>query len=84
MIGRFFKFSNTRLNNALTITRATLTSGITEITITDAKITENSILSFYTSIYGVSPTAVSVSSGSVILTFDAQETDMEVGVQVNG
>ena len=37
---------------------------------------------FYTSIFGVNPTAVTVSNGSITLTFDAQKTDMNVEVRV--
>ena len=42
------------------------------------------MFSFYTSIWGVNPTGVSVATGSVTLTFDAQESDMEVGVRIDG
>ena len=66
------------------IFRNTLLAGETEITITNDNITENSALSFYTSIYGVNPTAAVANAGSVTLTFDAQETDMEVGVRIDG
>ncbi len=66
------------------ITKAVLPAGATTVTITDSRITTNSALSFYTSIYGVNPTDVSVAAGSVTLTFDAQDTDMKVGVRVDG
>lgn len=64
--------------------RTTLTAGETTVTITDEEITENSMLSFYTSIYGVNPKTVEVVAGSVTLTFAAQEVDMEVGVRIDG
>lgn len=69
---------------SLLITKGTLTAGETSITILDDRITPDSVLTFYTSIYGVNPSNVSVSAGSVILRFPAQSVDMEVGVQVNG
>lgn len=72
------------LEERLSVVRGTLTAGETEITITDERITETSILTFYTSIYGVSPKIVSVDTGSVTLTFYSQETDMEVGVRIDG
>ena len=50
----------------------------------DKNITQNSILSFYTSIYGVSPNEVTVENGSVTLTFDSQNVNMEVGVKIDG
>lgn len=65
------------------ITRSVLAAGETSITISDNRITTDSVLSFYTSIYGVNPKTVSVSNGSVALTFEAQTADMEVGVRVD-
>lgn len=62
----------------------TLTAGSTSITLSDSTIQANSALDFYTDVYGVNPTAVSVSSGSVTLTFDAQGSNMTVGVIVKG
>lgn len=60
----------------------TLTAGKTTITLTDNAITTDSKFDFYTSIYGVSPTNVTVAAGSITLTFDAQETNMNVEVRV--
>ena len=60
----------------------TLTAGETTITLTYYSITTDSTFDFYTSIYGVSPTNVTVANGSVTLEFDAQETDMTVEVRV--
>ena len=61
-----------------------LTAGETEITIFADAITTNSILSFFTSIYGVAPDTVNVQNGSVTMTFDAQNVNMKVGVSVDG
>ena len=66
------------------IIRKTLKQGETEISIEDSRIKEDSILSFYTSIYGVNPKTVVVSDGSVTLTFKSQEKNMEVGVSIDG
>ena len=66
------------------VIKSSLTTGQTEVTITHASIKTNSVLSFYSSIYGVNPTAVQVAEGSVTLTFDQQQSDMEVGVRVDG
>ena len=60
----------------------TLTAGQTSITLSHGNITEDSTFDFYTSIFGVNPTAVSVSSGSITLTFEAQQTNMNVKVRV--
>ena len=60
----------------------TLTAGSTSLTLSDASITNNSTLDFYTSVYGVNPTSVSISTGSVTLTFEAQLTNINVKVRV--
>ena len=78
------KILNDKITNISTITKGTLSAGSTSITLSDSRITTNSALSFYTSIYGVNPNSVSVSSGSVTLTFDAQASSMTVGVSVDG
>lgn len=65
------------------ITRSVLAAGATSITINDDRITTDSALSFFSSIYNVNPTDVSVANGSVTLTFKAQTADMEVGVRVD-
>lgn len=64
--------------------KGTLSTGQTDVTITHASIKTDSVLSFYSSIYGVNPTAVQVTDGSVTLTFEQQQSDMEVGVRVDG
>lgn len=62
----------------------TLTAGQTSLTISDNRITADSMLVTFTSIYGVNPTSMSVSNGSVTLTFEAQATDMVVAVNIMG
>lgn len=64
------------------IITGTLTAGQTSITILSDYITADSVLAFYTSIYGVNPLTVSVVAGEVTLTFNAQATDMVVGVKI--
>lgn len=60
----------------------TLAAGETTLTFTNDAITTDSTFDFYTSIYGVSPTNVTVATGSITLRFNAQETDMSVEVRV--
>lgn len=79
----FDKVLKLQLSGSPIIT-GTLTAGETTLTIESEGITENSILAFYTSVYGVNPTAVTVSAGSVALTFETQTGDLFVGVQING
>lgn len=62
----------------------TLLSGQTSITLNSPRINDNSVLSFFTDVYGVSPSEVSVTSGSVTLTFGSRPSNMVVGVKVEG
>lgn len=63
---------------------STLTSGQTSLTFTDARITENSILSaVYTSIFGVSVSSANIVTGSLTLTFPQQEEDVTIKVVIN-
>ena len=59
---------------------STLTAGQTTLTFTDSAITANSTIDVYTSVYGVNPEEMTVSSGSLTLTFDVQSSN--VGVKV--
>ena len=68
----------------LKIYTGTLPAGSAMLQVSNSNITEDSILSFYTSIYGVSPTAVSVSNNTLTLTFKTQSVDMKVGVRIDG
>ena len=45
-------------------------------------IDSNSTLKFFTSVFGINPTSVSVSGSSVTLTFEAQSSDIGVKVRV--
>lgn len=68
--------------NGFTLT-STLTTGQTSLTFTDARITENSILSaVYTSIFGVGVKSAEITNGSLVLTFKAQIEDMAVKVVI--
>ena len=68
--------------NGFTLT-STLTTGQTSLTFTDARITENSILSaVYTSIFGVGVKSAEITNGSLVLTFKAQTEDMTVKVVI--
>lgn len=60
----------------------TLTAGSTTITLSDASITTSSWVKPYASVWGVMCTNMVVSAGSVALTFEAQASDITVGVEV--
>ena len=66
----------------VTIYRDTLETGETSITFTNSAIGSNTAFNIYTDIYGVNPTAVAVSGTTLTLTFDAQTSDMVVGIQI--
>lgn len=72
-----------KFENGFTLT-STLTAGQTSLTFTDARITENSILSaVYTSIFGVSVSSANIVTGSLTLTFPQQEEDVTIKVVIN-
>ena len=62
-----------------------LTAGSTsvQITFTQQTIGAATLIDVYTSIYGVNPLTVSTTANAVVLTFDAQASDMNVVVVVN-
>lgn len=68
-----------RLGKDLT---STLTAGQTSLTFTDTSITTNSTVDVYTSVYGVNPEEMTVTSGSLMLTFDTQASNIGVKVVI--
>ena len=58
----------------------TLKAGKTSITLKNNNIKEDTGVEVYTSIYNVNPTAIFTTDGSITLTFDKQNTDMNVKV----
>jgi len=61
----------------------TLTAGNTSLTISDASITTSSTIDVYTDMFGINPTNLAVSTGSVTLTFAALQADLGVKVRVS-
>lgn len=61
----------------------TLTAGNTSITLLDASISSSSTIDIYTDTFGVNPTNVVVSAGSVVLTFEAQQSNVGVKVRIS-
>ena len=62
---------------------ATLTTGSTTVTISDASITTTSTIDIYVSEFGIQPTNAVVATGSITLTFLAQASDITVKVRVS-
>ena len=60
----------------------TLSVGSTSLTLSDASITTSSTIDVFVDTWGVSPESVSVATGSVTLTFEAQESALGVKVRV--
>lgn len=66
-------------------TYKTLNTGETSITLENENINANSVLAFFTSVYGVNPISViKLEKGKVTLGFDAQSSPIVVGVKVEG
>ena len=66
------------------LTAQTLTAGSTTLTFTDSAITTNSTIVPYASVWGISPTAVTVTTGQVVLTFDAMQEAISAYIEVWG
>lgn len=61
----------------------TLTAGETSITFSDNSILSTSTIDIYTDTFGVNPTSVVVATGSITLTFEAQQSNIGVKVRVS-
>nr|DAG76595.1 MAG TPA: hypothetical protein [Caudoviricetes sp.] len=60
----------------------TLTAGSTSLVLSNAAITTDSTIDIYTDKWGVNPTDVTVVTGKLTLTFDAQDSALGVKVEV--
>ena len=60
----------------------TLSAGSTSITLSDASILTTSTFDIFTDVYGVAPESVTVATGSITMTFEAQESALGVKVRV--
>lgn len=65
-----------------TVLTDTLEAGQTSLTFTDSSITTGAIIDIYTSVFGLAPSAVSVSTGTMTLTFASQGSDVDVKVVI--
>lgn len=61
----------------------TLTAGSTSVTISDAAILTTSTIDIYTDVFGLSPEAVSVSTGSITMTFSEQSANVSIKIRVS-
>lgn len=61
---------------------ATLAVGATSVTFTDSRITGNSLLDVYTSMAGLAYEEMTATTGSVTVTFEAQETAVQVTLEI--
>lgn len=60
-----------------------LFAGQTSITFMDNVINANRAIDYFPSIYGVAPTSITVTNGSVVFTFNEQENDMILKVRIS-
>lgn len=58
----------------------TLLTGNTTVTLVDQRFVTTGTYEYYTDVYGVAPTNVVVSAGSVVLTFESRQADLGVKV----
>lgn len=92
VIGMYFKKDGAWLEISLggggggsswTDVTGTLTAGNTNLTLSDNSILTTSTIDIYTDTFGVNPTNVVVTTGSITLTFEAQQSDVSVKVRVS-
>ena len=62
---------------------ATLTAGSTSVTISNSAIKTNSTIDVYTDAFGIDPTNIVVTDGQIVLSFNAQLSDIGVKVRVS-
>lgn len=60
----------------------TLTTGNTTLTIQNEVIDPTKCIEIFTDVYGVTPSNAVVTSGQIVLTFEAQESNLGVKVRV--
>lgn len=60
------------------LTSTTISASATSYTFSDASITTDSVIDIYDSIFGFSPTAMTVSNGSCTVTFPAQSSSHQI------
>lgn len=70
----------TEVNTKVIPLRKTLGRNATSITFTDSRINPSSLIDVYCSIWGVVPESITVSNGSCTIRFEAQSSDMSVGL----
>ena len=61
----------------------TLAAGATSLSLSNANITTASTIDVYSSVYGISPTKMTVSAGKVNMTFDAQTVAATIKVRAS-
>lgn len=66
-----------------TFVSGTLAAGATSITLSDESITTSSTIDVYVDTWGINPDTVTVSTGSVTLTFEAQQAALGVKIRIS-
>lgn len=64
--------------NAATVLTATLSSGSTSLTFSNAAITTTAMYDVYADKYGLTPTDITITTGQAVLTFEAQSSNVSV------
>lgn len=70
--------------SGFTIVTGTLTAGSTSLVLQDASITTSSLILYGSEVMGVYPTNMVASTGSLTLTFEAQQASIGIAVIVIG
>ena len=82
MVDEVADICETIIDSKEKVLTGTLTAGSTSLTLSDSAITSNNMIDVYTDTFGVNPTNVTVSTGSITLTFAAQQSNLGIKVVV--
>ena len=81
--GEHFSLKDTIASIKPTELISTLIAGQTTLTLQNVAITTTATYDFFTDVFGVSPTDIQVTNGEMVLTFEAQQSDVSVKVRVS-
>lgn len=78
------EIANLASGGGYTVVTGTLSAGSTTLTLQDASITTSSLIFYGSEVLGVYPTAMAASTGSLTMTFEAQQTNVGIAIMVFG
>ena len=78
MTGDVYDYDDGYKKTPTVLTSTTISAATTSYTFTDAAITTDSVIDIYDDIFGFSPTGITVTTGSAVITFPAQSSTHKI------